>query len=89
MERQLTVWQHYVPQMYLKNFGTIIKKKKDMAFVSFYQFNKELLKSDIPVDSICAKNNFYDKDNHIERMLCQKEIEWSNCFKEIMVIRQK
>lgn len=84
-EAQISVWQHYVPQMYLRNFATIIiKKKKNIALVSFYLFDQNLLKSDISVESICAEDYFYDKDNHIEHMLSEKEGAWANCFSEII-----
>lgn len=76
--QQISVWQHYVPRMYLKNFGKIIyKKKKDVVLVSFYQFDRELLKSDISIESICAAEYFYDEDNHIEHELRKLETEWS------------
>ena len=82
---QISVWQHYVPKMYLRNFATIIlKKKKNVALVSFYQFDQKLLKSDISIESICAEDYFYDKDNHIEHMLSEKEGAWASCFSEII-----
>lgn len=73
-----TAWQHYVPRMYLKNFGSIIKKKKTtIALVSFYQFDKDVLRENVPTDSICADDYFYDDDNRIEKYLSNLESGWA------------
>lgn len=82
---KITVWQHYVPRMYLKNFGKIMNKRKNsVSLVSFYQFNKNLYKDEISVESICAKDYFYDNDNHIEKTLSNLEGNWAECFNRLI-----
>ena len=68
MSGQITEDQHYVPRSYLKNFASVIGTgKKERALVSFYQFDKELLKEEIPTKSICYKSYFYGEDGKIEK----------------------
>lgn len=64
--------------MYLKNFGRIIQKKKNtIVLVSFYQFDGDLLRENVPTDSICADDYFYDDDNQIEKYLSNLESGWA------------
>ena len=42
----------------IKNMGT----KKEKALISFYQFKDNLSKKDIPTNSICSEDYFYDQD---------------------------
>lgn len=82
---QITTWQHYVPRMYLRNFGEIKKKKnKEIVLVSFYQFDKKLIVPHASTYDICAEDFFYDKDNHIEHMLSNMEGEWSSWIKKVI-----
>ncbi len=54
-QEQITTWQHYVPRMYLRNFGEIKKKKnKEIVLVSFYQFDKKLIVPHASTYDICA-----------------------------------
>lgn len=84
-QEQITTWQHYVPRMYLRNFGEIEKKKnKEIAFVTFYQFDKNLIVPHVSTHDICADEFFYDEDNHIEHMLSDMEGEWSSWIKKVI-----
>lgn len=85
MSVQITEDQHYVPRSYLKNFASVIRSgKKERALVSFYQFDKELLKEDIPTKSICYKSYFYGEDGEIEKDFSVREAKWAKVFKEII-----
>lgn len=85
-KQELSVWQHYVPRMYLRNFGRVLKNKKskEIALVSFYQFDTERMVEEVSVESICAVDYFYDNDNHIEHKLSDKERVWADSIKKIV-----
>lgn len=80
---QTTKNQHYVPRFYMKPFSIIKNEgKKEKALISFYQFEGDLCKDNIPTTSICSKKFFYDKDGRIENRLAEKENKWrSTIFK--------
>lgn len=88
MSGQITEDQHYVPRSYLKNFASVIGTgKKERALVSFYQFDKELLKEEIPTKSICYKSYFYGEDGKIEKDFSVREAKWAKVFKEIISMK--
>lgn len=61
----------------IKNMGT----KKEKALISFYQFKDNLLKKDIPTNSICSEDYFYDQDGKIENTLANMEGRWNIALK--------
>lgn len=78
-----TINQHYVPRFYMKNFSNVknIGTKKEKSLISFYQFKNNLLKENIPINSICAEDYFYDEDGRIENTLSNLEGKWSKSLK--------
>lgn len=82
---QITVNQHYVPRCYMKNFS-IVKGigEKEKQLIAFYQFDRELLKENIPTKSICYEKYFYGEDGKIEKELAAKETKWSEVLKNII-----
>lgn len=69
----------------MKNFSTIKGfGKKEKALIGFYQFDGELLKTNIPTKSICYKNYFYGEDGKIEKDFATKEKEWAKVIKHII-----
>ena len=80
---QITVNQHYVPRFYMKHFANIKNAgtKKEKVLISFYQFSDNLLKANIPTNSICSEDFFYDQDGKIENMLADMEPNWSKALK--------
>lgn len=82
---QITIDQHYVPRSYLKNFANVKGTgKKEKALVSFYQFQGELLKENIPTKSICYKSYFYGEDGRVEKEFSEREAKWAAVIKEII-----
>ncbi|MGL5717988.1 MAG: DUF4238 domain-containing protein [Paraclostridium sp.] len=83
--KQITVNQHYVPRCYMKNFSTIKGNgKKEKQLITFYQFEGELLKENIPTESICYEKYFYGEDGKIEKDFSEKEAKWSRVIKDII-----
>ena len=80
---QITVNQHYVPRFYMKYFANIKNAgtKKEKVLISFYQFKDNMLKENIPINSICSEDHFYDQDGKTERTLADLEICWSRALK--------
>lgn len=82
---KITVNQHYVPRFYMKNFAEIKGSgKKEKALITFYQFDGELLKNDIPTKSICYEEYFYGKDGKIEKDFASKETVWAQTIQNII-----
>jgi hypothetical protein len=83
---QITINQHYVPRVYMKNFGTIVNEgeRNEKVFVSFYQFHDDLYKENIPTQSICYKSYFYGEDGAIEKDFANRERKWSIAIKHII-----
>lgn len=80
---QITVNQHYVPRFYMKHFANIknIGTKKEKVLISFYQFKDNMLKENIPTNSICSEDYFYDQNGKIENTLADMETTWSKALK--------
>lgn len=67
-DNQLTIKQHYVPRFYMRNFSTIKGVgKKEKVLISFYQFDGDLFKENVPIKSICYRNYFYGEDGEVEK----------------------
>ncbi|MCC0638338.1 DUF4238 domain-containing protein [Clostridioides sp. ES-S-0001-02] len=82
---QITVKQHYVPRCYMKNFSIVKDSgKKEKQLIAFYQFNENLLKGNIPTESVCYKKYFYGEDGKIEKELATKETKWAEVLKDIV-----
>lgn len=69
--------QHYVPQMYLKNFA-------DGKLFNVYNIEKNKLIPNIPFRTQCYENNFYGKDKKYEDELSKLETKWSINIKQIL-----
>lgn len=83
--KQITVNQHYVPRFYMKNFSIIKGSgRREKALISFYQFDDQLLKQNIPTKSICYKDYFYGEDGKIEKDFANKETRWANVIQSII-----
>lgn len=84
-KEQKTVDQHYVPRFYLKKFS-IIKGtgEKEKVLTSFFQFDKNLLKDNIPTKSICYEKYFYGEDGKIEQDFAGRETKWSVLIQSIV-----
>lgn len=82
---QITINQHYVPRFYMKFFSNIKNEgtKKEKVLISFYQFKDNLLRDNIPTESICSEDYFYDEDGKIENKLAEKERKWASVFYKI------
>ncbi len=80
---QITLNQHYVPRFYMKYFANVKNEgtKKEKVLTSFYQFKDNMLKENIPTNSICSEDHFYDQDGKIENELANMEIKWSKSLK--------
>lgn len=67
--------QHYVPRFYMKPFSVIANRgtKKEKVLISFYNFNKNIIRKNVPVMSVCAEDFFYGKDGVTENKLAEKE----------------
>lgn len=61
--------QHFVPRRLLKPFSLDGEGKA----INLYAINKDLLVSDAPVKSQCARNYLYDEDGKIEAELAEIE----------------
>lgn len=83
--RNVTKAQHYVPQFYLKQFGTVDTTKKES--VTFYQFDNLSFKENIPPKSICYENYFYGKNSEMEKIFSEKETKWAKSIRAIAEIR--
>lgn len=82
---QVTVKQHYVPKCYMKNFSIVKGSgEKEKQLIAFYQFDRELLKENIPTKSICYENYFYGEDGKIEKEFATKETEWAKVIRDII-----
>ncbi len=82
---QVTEKQHYVPRCYMKNFSTVKGSgAKEKQLIAFYQFDRELLKENIPTKSICYENYFYGEDGKIEKEFAIKENEWAKVIRDIV-----
>ncbi len=80
-----TIDQHYVPRLYLKNFSKLKGNgNKEKVLTTFYQFEGDVLKENIPVKSICYKNYFYGQDGEIEKNLSIKELEWAKAIQKLL-----
>lgn len=87
INKQITVNQHYVPRFYMKNFSIIKGSgRKEKALISFYQFDDQLLKQNIPTKSICYKDYFYGEDGKIEKDFANKERRWAEVIQSIINI---
>ena len=80
---QITINQHYVPRFYMKFFSNIINanSKREKVLISFYQFKDDLYRKDVPTNSICSEDYFYDKDGSIENALANKEGIWGTALR--------
>lgn len=83
---QITVNQHYVPRFYMKHFANIKKAgtRREKALISFYQFKDNLFRKNIPTNSICSEDHFYDKDGKIENTLADMEAGWSKALNNVI-----
>lgn len=83
---QITVNQHYVPRFYMKHFANIKKAgtRGEKALISFYQFKDNLFRENIPTNSICSEDYFYDKDGKIENTLGNMEAVWSKALNNVI-----
>lgn len=82
---QTTVNQHYVPRCYMKNFSIVKGSgKKEKQLISFYQFDRELLRKNIPTESVCYEKYFYGEDGKIEKNFAAKETEWARVIRNIV-----
>lgn len=85
MEEQITIDQHYVPRFYMKNFAiTKGEGKKEKSLISFFQFDKEICRENIPTKSVCYEQYFYGEDGNIEKMLAAKEGKWGKTINKIV-----
>jgi hypothetical protein len=83
-KEQITKNQHYVPRCYLNNFAEHIGEgKKEKVMVSFYQFDNETIKENVPTKSICYERYFYGEDGVWEKNLSNKENKWAQVFRKI------
>ncbi len=80
---QITKNQHYVPRFYMKHFSNIknMGTRKEKVLISFYQFKDDIFKKDIPTNSICSEDYFYDQDGKLENTLADMETRWSKALK--------
>ena len=55
--------QHYVPRFYMKPFSVIANPgtKKEKVLISFYNFNKNIIRKNVPVMSVCAEDFFMER----------------------------
>lgn len=82
---KVTKKQHYVPRCYMKNFSIVkISGAKEKQLIAFYQFDRELLKENIPTESICYENYFYGEDGKTEKEFATKETEWAKVIRDIV-----
>lgn len=82
--KNITHNQHYVPQFYLRNFSSTSQKSNSKMGLAFYQFDKGLLKENIPIKSICSEEYFYDKDGSIENALQVCESIWADAIRDLL-----
>ena len=77
--------QHYVPRFYMKPFSIIANPgtKKEKVLISFYNFNKNIIRKNVPVMSVCAEDFFYGKDGVTENKLAEKEKKWAKVISKI------
>ena len=77
--------QHYVPRFYMKPFSIIANPgtKKEKVLISFYNFNKNIIRKNVPVMSVCAEDFFYGKDGVTENKLAEKEKKWAKAISKI------
>lgn len=82
---QITKNQHYVPRFYMKPFSIIKNEgsKKEKVLISFYQFKDNMAKNNVPTNSVCSEDFFYDEDGKIENQLAEKEGKWASAIKKI------
>lgn len=64
----------------IKNAGA----KNEKVLISFYQFDNNILRDNVPTSSICSEDFFYDNDGSVEKMLAQKESKWSETIKKVL-----
>lgn len=79
---KITANQHYVPKFYMNNFSIVRNNKKPL--ISFYQFDRGLLKDNIPIESICYEKYFYGEDGIIEKNFSVRENKWAQVIKTII-----
>ena len=86
MNLPVTKNQHYVPRFYMKPFSNIKNAgaKNEKVLISFYQFDNNILRDNVPTSSICSEDFFYDNDGSVENMLAQKESKWSETIKKVL-----
>ena len=59
--------QHYIPRLLLKNFS---KNKKDVYRVEVYDSQRNKTYNNVSITNTFSQNYFYDKDNIVEKYLC-------------------
>ena len=86
MNLPVTKNQHYVPRFYMKPFSNIKNAgaKNEKNLISFFQFDNNILRDNVPTSSICSEDFFYDNDGSVENMLAQKESKWSETIKKVL-----
>ncbi len=67
------------PFSVIKNEGS----KKEKVLISFYQFKDNMAKNNVPTNSVCSEDFFYDEDGKIENQLAEKEGKWASAIKKI------
>ena len=60
MNLPVTKNQHYVPRFYMKPFSNIKNAgaKNEKVLISFYQFDNNILRDNVPTSSICSEDFF-------------------------------
>lgn len=71
-------YQHYVPQMYLRNFSSNGKS------IGGYILGERKYVSDMPIDRVCGRKYLYGEDLKIEKWFSDLEGNWANLLRKII-----
>lgn len=70
--------QHYVPQMYFRNFS-----ENGKSIGGFVLSNRKFVR-DMPINGVCKRNYLYGDDLVIEKWFSSLETQWAKVIKKII-----
>lgn len=73
--------QHYVPQFYLRNFSSDLRKSTPRR-INLYNIPGCFILRNIGLRDQCFRRSFYGPDDHIENGLASLESEWAVTIKQ-------
>lgn len=71
--------QHYVPQMYLRNFSENGKS------IGGYIIKERRFIPDVPIRKTCQRDYLYGKSQEVESWFCSLEQQWSQIIRKIIL----